>query len=240
MSKKLFYLLGIAVTIILGTILYLLFCCNCCVSAKTVENSEKTVDTSDQNHNPFVLTGSEINYRCNDNFNFLKNNATLITPVSDSLTLGLEKLKTILIANPDQKISITGYAMANESNTTNFDNLGLARANDIKKFFVSMGLSAVQFETKGELIDNWEIRNDTVLGPLNFKFDDIKAVVKNADDNSFKAQLNANPLIFFFNTNQANYSLNADEHQKIKAIANYIAQKPNAMVLVVGPVGCFN
>ena len=77
MSKKLFYLLGIAVTIILGTILYFHFCCNCCISTKTIDN-KKVDETLKQNLNPFVLNGSEISYQCNDNFNFLKNSTESI------------------------------------------------------------------------------------------------------------------------------------------------------------------
>lgn len=229
MSKKLFYLLGIAATIILGTILYLYFCCNCCVSTKAVDN-ETPVETFEQNRNPFVLSGSGINYQCNDNFNFLKNNPALITPVSDSITLGIENLKTFLIANPNQKISITGYAMADEVNNSTFENLGLARANDVKNFFVSQGLPAAQFDTKGELVDQWDMRNDTLFGPVSFKFNELK----NTNESSSKDQINANPLVLHFNTNQANYNLNAEERQKIKDIIKYTIQTPDATVLIVG------
>lgn len=228
MSKKLFYLLGIAATIILGTILFLHFCCNCCISTKTVQNGELPVKTLKNSLNPFILNGHEINYQCNANFNFLKSNGTLITPVSDSIKLGIEKLKTFLIANPNQKISITGYAMKGESNTTIFDNLGLARANDIKDYFVSLGLPAAQFDTNGELLDNWDVSNDTLLGPVNFKLNALVAA------NSFKDELNANPLILHFNTNQANYNLDAEELQKIKNIVKYTIQNPDATVLIVG------
>lgn len=230
MSKKLFYLLGIAVTIIVGTVLYLYFCCNCCVSTKKVDTSQTTVEAIEKTRNPFVLSGSGINYQCNDNFNFLNNNPSLITPVSDSIKLGIEKLKAILIANPDQKISITGYAEADEVNTSNFENLGLARANDIKNFLISLGLPSSQFDVKGELADQWEMRNDTLLGPVSFKFNELK----NTDQSSFKSQINANPLILHFDSNQANYNLNTEERQKIENIVKYTIETPDATVLIVG------
>ena len=230
MSKKLFYLLGIVVTIILGTILYLYFCCNCCLSTKKVDRHETAVETIEQNRNPFVLSGSGINYQCNDNFNFQQNKSSLITPVSDSIKLGIENLKTILIANPNQKISIIGYAEADEVNTSNFENLGLARANDIKNFLVSLGLSSSQFDIKGELADQWEMHNDTLIGPVSFKFNELK----NTEEGSFKDVINANPLILYFNSNQANYNLNKDERQKIENIVKYTIQTPDATVLIVG------
>lgn len=229
MSKKLFYLLGIAVTIILGTILYFNFCCSCCMPTKTIDN-KKVDETLKQNLNPFVLNGSEISYQCNDNFNFLKNNSTLITPVSDSIKLGIENLKTILFANPNQIISITGYAMVDEVNTSTSENLGLARANNVKNFFISLGLPTAQFDTNGKLIAKWDMRNDTLSGPVSFHFNDIKKT----QQSSFKDEINANPLVLYFDSNQVNYNVNAQEYLKIKDLIRYILVTPGATVLIVG------
>lgn len=230
MSKKLFYLLGIVVTIIVGTFLYLHFCCNCCKPAETNGDIETPVTVS-QNHNSFVLKGQGIDYHCNDNFNFLKNDLEFITPVSDSIKLGIENLKAALLANPKQKISITGYALSDEQNNTKFENLGLARANNIKNFFISQGLPETQLNTKGKIIDKWQMVNDTLLGPVEFYIESFDTVVVSADE---KDKINANPLILHFNSNQSKESLSKEESQKIVDIATYSKNTPDVTVLIVG------
>ena len=68
MSKKALYLLGIAITIILGTFLYQKFCCDCCVKTPTVDTEKvPVVAAPDSNFVPFVLNGSGIDYQTHDN-----------------------------------------------------------------------------------------------------------------------------------------------------------------------------
>lgn len=236
MSKKVSYLLGIAITIILGTFLYLKFCCNCC-DKTTTDDAPKIVSPAVQEPNfvPFVLNGSGIEYQTHDNLKFLKNSAILVMPVSDSVTTGIEKLKAFLSSNPKQKVTITGYATSDEKNTTTFENLGLARANDVKNYFVSKGMSENQFNTKGEIIDNWKMSADTLLGPANYSFDTIDSTATANDEwSALKDKINADPLILHFNTNQSRLILSDAEKQKITVISQYLEHVKDAVVLAVG------
>ncbi|MDQ6472929.1 OmpA family protein [Flavobacterium sp. LHD-80] len=236
MSKKALYLLGIALTIILGTFLYVKFCCNCSTETPAADTEKvPTVLAKDNNFVPFVLNGSGINFRTNDNLKFLKNSATLIVPVSDSVTIGIENLKTFLVSNPKQKVTITGYATSDETNTTKFENLGLARANDVKNYFVSKGLTASQFDTKGEIIDSWKTNADTLLGPAEYKFEAIDTTATASDEwTVLRDKINADPLILHFNTNKSSDNLTAVEKQKVADIAKYMDHVKDASVLIVG------
>lgn len=236
MSKKALYLLGIALTIILGTFLYVKFCCNCSIETPAAETEKvPTAVVKDNNFVPFVLNGSGINFRTNDNLKFLKNSAALIVPVSDSVAIGIENLKTFLVSNPKQKITITGYATSDETNTTKFENLGLARANDVKNYFVSKGLSASQFDTKGEIIESWKTNADTLLGPAEYKFETIDTITTATDEwTVLKDKINADPLILHFNTNKSSDNLTAVEKQKVTDIAKYMEHVKDASVLIVG------
>lgn len=235
MFKKLIYLLGIVATIIIGTILYRLFCCNCYTMEQTVDGTNKTVEILETNPNPFTLNGSGMNYQCKDSFNFLQSNAKLISPVKDSVAIGIENLKEVLIANPKQKITIIGYATSDEKNTTTFENLALARAHDVKTFLVSKGLPESQFDTKGEILDSWKTTGDTLLGPIKFQFNELESTDKNTEDwSTLKNQINANPLVLYFNTNQSSDNLSKEEHQKVINIAKYVSHVSNTKVEVVG------
>ncbi|MBB4804019.1 outer membrane protein OmpA-like peptidoglycan-associated protein [Flavobacterium nitrogenifigens] len=235
MSKKVSYLLGIAITIILGTFLYLKFCCNCC-DKTTTDDAPKIVSPAVQEPNfvPFVLNGSGIEYQTHDNLKFLKNSAILVMPVSDSVTTGIEKLKAFLSSNPKQKVTITGYATSDEKNTTTFENLGLARANDVKNYFVSKGMSENQFNTKGEIIDKWKMNADTLLGPANYSFEAIDSTATTDEWSALRDKINADPLILHFNTNQSRLTLSDAEKEKITAITQYLEHVKVAVVLAVG------
>ncbi|MFD2943041.1 OmpA family protein [Flavobacterium notoginsengisoli] len=237
MSKKALYLLGIAITIVLGTFLYLKFCCNCSEKI-TTDDTPKTVSIPVQEPNfvPFVLNGPGIEYQTNDNLKFLKNNATLIMPVSDSVINGIQELKTFLVSNPQQKVTITGYATSDETNTTTFENLGLARANEVKNYFVSEGLSEKQFNTKGEIIEKWKMSADTLLGPANYTFDSIDSIATATTDEwtALRNKINENPLILHFNTNQSRETLTTLEKQKVADIVKYTEHVKEAVVLAVG------
>jgi len=236
MSKKALYVLGIAITIILGTFLYLKFCCNCCEET-TTDDAPKMVSPAvkEPNFVPFVLNGSGIEYQTHDNLKFLKNSAILIMPVSDSVTTGVEKLKAFLSSNPKQKVTITGYATSDETNSTTFENLGLARANDVKNYFVSKGMSENQFTTIGKIIDEWKMTGDTLLGPADYTFQIVDSTSAANDDwSALKSKINADPLILHFNTNQSRQTLSNIERQKVADIAKYLENVKDAVILAVG------
>lgn len=236
MSKKALYLLGIAITIILGAYLYLKFCCNCSEKITTDDTPKAAVPTvQEPNFVPFVLNGPGIEYQTNDNLKFLKNSATLIMPVSDSVINGIQKLKSFLVSNPKQKVVITGYTTSDETNSTTFENLGLARANEVKNYFVSEGLSEKQFSTKGEIIDKWKMSADTLLGPSNYTFETIDSTSTSTDEwTALKDKINADPLVLHFNTNQSRETLTSLEKQKVADIVKYTENVKDAVVLAVG------
>jgi OOP family OmpA-OmpF porin len=236
MSKKALYLLGIAITIILGTFLYMKFCCNCTMKTPAVDTEKvPLVVAQDEIFVPFVLNGSGIDYHTNDNIKFLKNSFAVILPVSDSVSIGIENLKTFLIANPKQKITITGYATSDETNSTTFENLGLARANDIKMYFVSKGLSGSQFNTKGEIIAVLKTSSDTILGPAEYKFEAAETTPATTDEwVVLKDKINGDPLILHFNTNKSSDKLTDVEQQKVEDLVKYLDHVKEANILIVG------
>ncbi|MCV9928195.1 OmpA family protein [Flavobacterium sp. LS1R49] len=187
---------------------------------------------------PFVINGTGIDYHSSDNLKFLKNSAAIIQPVKDSVAIGIEKLKTFLNGDPKQKVTITGYATTEEKNTTTYPNLGLARANDVKNYFVSKGISAGKFDTKGEIIDTWKTNGDTLLGPVSYEInaltDSVATKTNGEDFAALKAKINADPLVLHFNTNKSNDNLNTTDRQKIKDITYYILHVGDGALLVVG------
>ncbi len=98
-----------------------------------------------------IVKGKGMDYQCNGNFNFLNGDFKPILPVKDSVDIGIEKLKSA-IGTDGEKLCITGFALSTEKNPSAFENLGLARANEVKNYFVAKGIPANMINTKGQIV----------------------------------------------------------------------------------------
>ncbi len=212
-------------------------CCPTCCQENPSENSTvvTTTETQSGDYKKFNLSGNDLDYSCNDNFRFLSNDFKNIQPVNDSINTGIGLLKTYFNKNKD-KLVITGYALNSEKNTSAFPNLALARANDLKDYFVSKGIASNRFELKGELRDTWKMSGDTILGNADFRIMQAEEVTieKVEDWAALKAKINANPLTLYFNTGQAEISLTDDERQKVANLVRYLDNVEGAKLNVVG------
>lgn len=235
MSKRITYLLGIALTIIVGTFLYIKFCCNC-YSTNAVISSKpiKNIPLQPIPENNFAINGNNFNYTCNDNFNFIKNDFKYLAPLNDSINTGIDSLKMFFDKNPNQQLLIIGYALSSEKNTSLFPNLGVARAIDIKNYFISRGFLPTQFDCKGKIVQHLKVISDTILGPAKFSVQLVDNTKEQKDWMSERNKLNANPLILYFNTNQSDINLTADERQKVADLLEYLDNVPNSKLIITG------
>lgn len=244
MSKKLSYILGIVLTIIIGTILYIFFCCRACCDEngckhdKTEKNNKVEPEIPAAIKNAFVIEDPDGDFKLklNDNFNFKTSNFSVLEPVSVKLDEGITKLKDYLVNNPLKDIKITGLYNGDEINNSVYPNLGLARANAVKNFLVLRGVPSKQMDTYGKLVD--DITSDesgTLFGPVNFEMLTM--------DDSYKSTLEAlekacqdvrdNPLVLQFKTGEAAIALTPEQRQKIANISHCV-DKLGVKVLVVG------
>lgn len=244
MSKKTIYFLGIILTIILGTYLYWLFCCSvCCGKASCNYNKEPSKSIAEPTvkkttKNAFVITDatSDFNVKANTNFNFKTSSFSIINPVTADVTEGVSKLKDYLLANPLKTVDITGFYKTNEVNNSAYPNLGLARANAVKNYLVSSGVSTKQVNTTGTLNDSiTPNEEDTLFGPINYGI-----TTKNPSDSTatdaLKTACNAikdNPIKLYFQTGQADINLTPEQRQKIVDISHCVDQL-EMKILVIG------
>lgn len=234
MSKQTSYLLGILATIILGSLLFSKFCCDCCKNTSQDENHKSTMTSTTPIGNAFHLTGADFDYSTEKNFNFLNDSFNYTKPLDTSIDLGIAKLKAYLDKNPNGKLLITGYCLATEKNTSAFPNLGFARANDVKNYFVSKGIPSNRFEIKGEVKDTLIFDNKTLLGPVSYVVSNDIVEAKGDDWNALKEKITADPLILYFNTNQTEINLTVEERQKIADLSNYLDHVADAKISCIG------
>ncbi|MDT0558192.1 OmpA family protein [Ichthyenterobacterium sp. W332] len=246
MSKKTTYLLGILLTIILGTFLYWKFCCGCCKedSCDRKDKIEETVvdnnfvETKKTTVNPFAFKDDNGDFSLNidDNFNFNASQFSLLDSISGNVNDGIIQLKDYLDTNNLKRLNITGYYTSEETNNSAFPNLGLARANAVKNHFISKGVSSRLINTYGKLNDDLVPNADNVFfGPLDFGIS-TRVEGNTADGDALKASceaIKANPLVLYFNTGEAAINLTVEQRQKIADISRCV-DKMGVKVQVVG------
>lgn len=244
MSKKTYYLLGIALTIILGTILYYFLCCGVCCggekSKNTVVETKRDVipKIKDASKNAFIIkdVNGDFNLEMNDNFNFKTSNFSILDPVSTNVESGVLKLKDFLLANPQKTVDLTGFYKSDEANNSAYPNLGIARANSVKNYLVLHGVPSKQIDTYGKLNDAINPdANNTLYGPIKFNVLTTDASDTSAMDALKTAcdAVRANPLVLHFKTGQASVNLTAEQREKLNNISHCV-DKLGVKMQVIG------
>ncbi|NRD18788.1 OmpA family protein [Winogradskyella eckloniae] len=231
MSKKTSYLLGILLTIIIGTLLYCYLCddCYCCPEeAVTTEETNTIVaepEVIEATRNGFSLSDAngDFKIKINDNFNFKTSKFSILDPLSENVTAEVSRLKDYLAANPLKTIDITGYFKSDETNNSAFPNLGIARANAVKNYLVSQGIMAKQINTYGKLNDSINPDDtNTLFGPLEFGMLTAETDAKDEALEAACAEIRKNPIVLYFNTGQAQINLTAEQRSKIATISRCV------------------
>ncbi|WP_299891501.1 OmpA family protein [uncultured Lacinutrix sp.] len=243
MSKKTGYLLGILLTIIIGTLLYWFLCCKPCLEAKqaaieaaAIEAAKPEVKAATKNAFSIIDTKSSIRFNSNDNFNFKASDFSILEPVSSDLTNKIERLSTYLKDNPGKTVDITGHYTSGEKNNTVFPNLGLARANSVKNYFVSHGMSSKDINTFGKLNDDLvPDENYIYYGPATYKIGTIDPDDTSAADalKQLGEEIKADPLVLYFDSGAASISLTANQREKVAKMVRYV-DKVDTSISVIG------
>lgn len=245
MSKKSLYLLGIALTILIGTWLHYSFCCcGCC--EKQVPNEETFVTTTEEetqkepsinnsklNIKGFNFQSENSSYSTEKNFTFLNSNFDIIQPLSDSINLGIEELKKS-IENSNNKFIITGKYSSKEENNSIFPNLGIARATAIKNHLITKGIPEDKLQVSSLLSDEITLKGDTLINSTIYNLNSINEAQSLNNWSDLKNEINSNPIRLYFNTGQSTINLTQTEKNKLGKIIQYINNVDNSKILITG------
>lgn len=241
MSKKTTYLLGILFTIIIGTLLYCYLCddCHCFPNDETKLEDTNIVaepEVVSTTRNAFAVSDAkgDFNIKINDNFNFKASNFSILEPLSTDITSGVGSLKDYLVANPLKDIDITGYYRSDETNSSAYPNLGLARANSVKNYLISQGVPSKQIDTHGQLNDDFNPDDtSTLFGPLKFGIVTLEEGATNEELEAACDAIRKNPIVLYFKTGQAQINLTAEQRQKIEVMSRCV-DKLGVKILSIG------
>ena len=247
MSKKTGYFLGILLTIILGTIMYWFFCCKPCLEAKNdasgivteTEDTSVKADLKTATMNAFVIQDANggLDFKINDNLNFNTSSTSILEPISAQVDAQSMEVVNYFNDNPSKTLDITGHYRSDETNTSAFPNLGLARANATKNYYVSKGMSSRSINTYGKQDDAFNPDANGVLnGPLSYNVITTDAADHSVDDalKLLGESIKADPLVLYFDTAQASINLSPAQRQKVADMIRYTDKVDGALINTIG------
>jgi OmpA-OmpF porin, OOP family len=204
-------------------------CASCAAGA-----TASTETSSDVSNLPgFSVSDGAWNISSRNNLRFGKSG---FSPVlgSDISTL-MDSLVFYGKANPNKKITVTGYYNATETNTSTFENLGLARAEELKKVLVSKGLKATNIYAESKKDESLIYSPaDTLVGGISMMImDTVPLQAKPVVKAPVKEDLFA-PRTVYFNTGENTLNVDADLKDYLEKANQYLKTHSSKTLLVTG------
>jgi len=187
----------------------------------------------------FVIKDGNFSAQSNTWAMFDKSGAKANTP--PQLKNALRQVGQHLKTNPDKQLTITGAYTKDEKNSSWYDNLGIARAENIKSAILGSGVSGIDGDnivTKGQLNNNLVFENNKTNGNIRTAFsksnkaDKKAALTKRTAD--VEKTLKAAPKNFYFDSGSSVIELDTEMRNYFRDLKFYLGQKPTAKITLTG------
>ncbi|MDX2302247.1 MAG: OmpA family protein [Microscillaceae bacterium] len=170
-----------------------------------------------------------------DNYTFQSEGLLDLSPKVIALH---ESLQDFLKKNPDKQLKITGQYFKDENNPTKFDNLGLARADQIAQTLIKEGVNAQQVLTYIETKDQLPLLDKKYYGGATLEIIDkpIAKIEEKKREEPFKLSKEEENLIFskqnvYFDLASSYATIN---EAYIQLLIKYLKSNPSARVKIDG------
>ncbi len=224
-SRFLTLLIILLLWLIIGSFLFNKYICGASASADT--SAAAVAPTTVPARAPVVSGGDEwvirdrskLNLTSSEYVKFPRSSFAALAP-SQSVTQSLNQTAEYLKSNSDRKLTITGYYDSKETNGSIYGNIGLARADAIKRMLISQKVPARQLAIASEVSSSNFFEGNTLRKGATFGFGEI-------GDNSqrlerIRKRFTVEPITVYFGTNQDQLNLSAQQRTDIGEIIYYL------------------
>lgn len=104
-----------------------------------------------------------------ENFRFSINEEAQNEP-SQALLDVISKVGDHLASNDDRFMRITGYFLDGEENSSEHENLGIARAKSVREYLKELGIDGAQLTTYGEMTESTCVEDGVLLKGVSVRF----------------------------------------------------------------------
>jgi OmpA-OmpF porin, OOP family len=186
--------------------------------------------TGVQNLGKSLLIADNVNSfsaKTDDNLTFNASNFAYQQPISEKLTNTFKEVATYLKAHPERSILVNGLYGEKETNKSIFPNLGIARAQGVKKLLEEFGCPEKQINVAALMSP---MTNDSLMiGGANYTFMDTPKT--DAPDLSKKLD---KTITLYFDTNANSLTLSDEQRAFFADLINYLNKNPKATIAVTG------
>lgn len=217
-SRFLTLLIILLLWLILGSFLFNKYVCGASASAVTPTTAPAPIVS--QGDDEWVIRDrSHFNISSSEYVQFPRSSFAALAP-GQSVTQSLAQTAQYLKSNSDRKLTITGYYDTNENNGSIYGDIGLARADAIKRMLISQNVPAQQLAIASAASSSNFFDGDTLRKGATFAFGEI-------GDNSqrlerIKNRFTVEPITVYFGTNQDELNLSSQQRSDIREIIYYL------------------
>jgi OmpA-OmpF porin, OOP family len=235
MSNKVTIVLLIIVSIVLGTMFFVKEC-NCVGSEKNeIEQKQSAYKDENLTTGLFSISGYEFSFNCNANILFTKSNSTFILPLNECIDNGFNQLKSFLASHNQKIIVVEGFAKNSETNSSSYPTLGLARAEEVKKYLVNKGFEANSIFLNGVSNDDLSSDGTNILNPISIRVDERSTLKIDANKNVNNSPINNatfEDIILMYNTENTIISIDAKQNTQLQNAIQHLKRNLSAKILL--------
>ncbi len=217
LSKPLFWLLTL---FWFATSIWWYGSCSKCTTCTTETPAPIVINNS--NLPGFSVADSSWSLTTADNLRFGLSGSTPV--LATDITRVLDSLSVYGTTHPNKTITVTGYYKSDEKNNSTFENLGLARADELKKLLIAKGVNA------NNIITQSQMSNALVFNPADTLVGGITMTINTAapKDDLFE------PHTVYFNTAQNSLPTEEEFVNYIKRAKEYLQNNTDKKLMVTG------
>ncbi len=180
-----------------------------------------------------IKDGNSFTATAANNIDFNRSSYAYITPLSADVNGSLEKTATYLKEHPDRSLTINGIYGKEETNSSVFPNLGIARANNVKQILTKLGVPGGQLLTSSSLVAAGTTWKDVLYNGVNFNFG--KTTNDLADRlAAIKARFAGKPITLYFATGKQEVNLSAQQRTDFSDLVFYLDNVAKSSLEVSG------
>lgn len=169
-----------------------------------------------------------------DNVAFGPNGATLGTDVPDDVKMAAQQLAAHLKANPDKMLQINGWYGNDETYNGDAANLGEARANALKDWYIKMGVPANQIAITATPKDDLIFIGDKLYSGADYVLGSAAEIADANADNVANSLSNSKNNIAFTPDSYDVGDMSAEMKTKAADFAAYLKANPNKRLRISG------
>ncbi len=180
-----------------------------------------------------ISDGTRFSTKTDGNLTFNNSSYEFNKPLPADVKQSFREVTTYLKENPAKMLVLTGLYDKDEENTSILPNLGLARANNVKKAFTNLGVNSNQIDTKGLLNNNLKFNNKILTGGINYSFA-TKSETVDPRIAQIEKTLKIGPKYLYFETGKNRVVLDKELRSYFADLIYYMDRNPDSKVSIIG------